>query len=697
MTTTDQIKFIVGRLAEPPFNKTYNLISFDSLEMFTLLQTLSDVVLAIEDKAVIDIREEGADETAIRLFSSLRILKYKFPTEAAELSRLRAGLVQGDKPVIYPILEWILQRVDDLKKRAYLARYLMKVPIPQDMLVDVGVADTFGQYEGMQENFKELHKDLETLKSSGFSVSEIKKDISAMEEEKEQILRRIDRLKKKAEGIPGTNNLMSITQSLRRETEKEEKISKQKQEQKTVIVHANQKLQRLQAQMKEARAASAGASAESLVRKLEEENRANNFLVKDKLPKEIEAKKQFVQTLDKVVSEPAMGQSDLDSLNDKCRVLSSEINGLVENRMRSVQAPEEDKLTIFRQQASIILRKKDAAAENLNDTRAEIAALEKELKEKNDLVKAGSEDGEVLRGEEFKRYVNKLRSKSNVYKKKKSDLADLKSEFGVLSRTEEILRQRAADLKMSLANIEKEKGVSGFTDTQEELERVSALKGDLDIKKAASLEEMSKMVTKLKDSLNEKRTTLAPLISELRPRRIRARDLTQEYDEKKNAYETKLAGLESNMSKLDQEVRTLKEEASAEESRYHFLQGTTKILQAQRQKVQDELKVYTTTSTGGEKKKSQREQLQKRIAEAEKAGKELREQQKQIREQHGSGLNQMKMWQDLLAVMEAKLKTFDQTKKIMLSTNAALGAEDGVTAGNEAQFPGGADMLVLEN
>ena len=86
----------------------------------------------------------------------------------------------------------------------------------------------------MQENFKDLHKDLDTLKSSGFSVSEIKKDISAMEEEKEQILRRIDRLKKKAEGIPGTTNLMSITQSLRRETEKEEKISKQKQEQKTV-------------------------------------------------------------------------------------------------------------------------------------------------------------------------------------------------------------------------------------------------------------------------------------------------------------------------------------------------------------------------------------------------------------------------------------------------------------------------------
>ena len=49
-------------------------------------------------------------------------------------------------------------------------------------------------------------------------------------------------------------------------------------------------------------AASAGASAESLVRRLEEENRANNFLVTEKLPKEIEAKKKFVETLDKVTA-----------------------------------------------------------------------------------------------------------------------------------------------------------------------------------------------------------------------------------------------------------------------------------------------------------------------------------------------------------------------------------------------------------
>ena len=41
--------------------------------------------------------------------------------------------------------------------------------------------------------------------------------------------------------------------------------------------------------------------------------------------------------MEKVIGEPAMGQSDLDALNDNCRVLNAEINGLVENRMRSGQ------------------------------------------------------------------------------------------------------------------------------------------------------------------------------------------------------------------------------------------------------------------------------------------------------------------------------------------------------------------------
>ena len=43
--------------------------------------------------------------------------------------------------------------------------------------------------------------------------------------------------------------------------------------------------------------------------------------------------------------------------------------------------------------------------------------------------------------------------------------------------------------------MEEQKGISGFSDTQEELERVSAAKSELDDVKGRTLDDMSEMVT----------------------------------------------------------------------------------------------------------------------------------------------------------------------------------------------------------
>jgi len=57
----------------------------------------------------------------------------------------RRGVVQGDKPVIYPVLEWLLRHMSELKERAYLARYLVKVDIPQDFMIDSQIAELYEQ------------------------------------------------------------------------------------------------------------------------------------------------------------------------------------------------------------------------------------------------------------------------------------------------------------------------------------------------------------------------------------------------------------------------------------------------------------------------------------------------------------------------------------------------------------------------
>lgn len=42
----------------------------------------------------------------------------------------RCNIVEGEKTVIYPILEWIFKNVDMLKERTYLAKYLTKIDVP---------------------------------------------------------------------------------------------------------------------------------------------------------------------------------------------------------------------------------------------------------------------------------------------------------------------------------------------------------------------------------------------------------------------------------------------------------------------------------------------------------------------------------------------------------------------------------------
>jgi intraflagellar transport protein 81 len=65
--------------------------------------------------------------------------------------------------------------------------------------------------------------------------------------------------------------------------------------------------------------------------------------------------------------------------------------------------------------------------------------LEDDLAQKKNQMR-DAEGNEIVTSVQFKNYVNKLRTKTNAYKKKRAELQDLRSEIGVLARTEEILK-----------------------------------------------------------------------------------------------------------------------------------------------------------------------------------------------------------------------------------------------------------------
>jgi hypothetical protein len=128
-----------------------------------------------------------------------------------------------------------------------------------------------------------------------------------------------------------------------------------------------------------------------------------------------------VENLAKVISQPALGQDDIRALKEKIKTTHAEVEEITNRRnvklificlwffyykvvkfllfvnvknilhcfqkcifgiLKVSNDPMEDKLTLFRQQAAIIARKKDSTAEKLNDVRVEFAAIEDEIKDK---------------------------------------------------------------------------------------------------------------------------------------------------------------------------------------------------------------------------------------------------------------------------------------------------------------------------
>ncbi|KAK7136207.1 hypothetical protein R3I94_014756 [Phoxinus phoxinus] len=652
---SEQLKLIVEQLNREPFKKNLNLITFDSLEPMQLLQTLNDVLAEIDPKQALDIREEIPEQTAKRMFTLLGMLKYKPPGGISEVSSFRQGLVAGSKPVVHPILHWLLQRIPELKKRAYLARFLFKLEVPAEFLQDDIISETYHQYEELVEGFKNIHKECEQLKSSGFSTADIRRDIVAMEEEKDQLIKRVERLRKRVEAVSNHQRMLELARQLRVEKEREESLAHQKQEQKNQLFQAEQRLQRSHIQLKDLQQAAADEKPESLMKRLEEDIKFNSYMVSEKLPRELENMRKVVQYLQKVASEPAMGQAELRELEDKIREINTEINHLIEKKMMR-NDPMDDKLSLFRQQAAIIVHKKETKVEELQEAREELGAVERELNMKSSQARERG-GAELIRGDEFKRYVAKMRGKSSTYKKKRQEIAELKAEYGVLQRTEEILRERHTAGQQQLQSLEAQRGISGYSDTQEELERVSAIKSELDEMKGRTLDDMSEMVKKLNSVIAQKKSALSPLIKDLRALRQEHAELAPDFEQKKGQYDTCAAGLESNRSKLEQEVRTLREETAQEESRYHRINCMREIIESQMQRAAEQSKINQSMDLQV-RRTALREKYISNTAEQESLGKALRQQVKQVRENQEPNMRQMKMWKDLETLLECKKQCY---------------------------------------
>jgi hypothetical protein len=67
-------------------------------------------------------------------------------------------LIRGEKKILIQILHFLLTKMNDLKKRYYLSRYLSNVHVSDEFTGDEEILETFNIYRELQSDFQAVYQ-----------------------------------------------------------------------------------------------------------------------------------------------------------------------------------------------------------------------------------------------------------------------------------------------------------------------------------------------------------------------------------------------------------------------------------------------------------------------------------------------------------------------------------------------------------
>eukprot|EP01052_Picozoa_sp_SAG31_P033497 SAG31_NODE_3795_length_3876_cov_2.000794_3_plen_244_part_00 len=223
-----EIRAIVDRLNEPPFNKSFSLVKFDEQLPHQLMLLLNEALGEIDAKQKVDMTREDPIMAQNRIINFLHVLAYK-PADPANFAM---NLFNGEKPTVYPLLHALLTNFEQHKKRAYLAPYMTEVDVPQELFGDTMVMEIKQSCTQLKEEFMHSHKQLAMLQEATMDPQGKKDMISSLDDERRQLRERVERLKKKLMGeLENFDDVFAQCQRLRREQDDAKDLKKRHKEQ----------------------------------------------------------------------------------------------------------------------------------------------------------------------------------------------------------------------------------------------------------------------------------------------------------------------------------------------------------------------------------------------------------------------------------------------------------------------------------
>lgn len=572
--STVLVQEIVNILKNPPFNENLTLMGFDEKKEFELLELIMRVLSMIDNDLKLS---KNDNETMVlkKILDFLKVVNFPYSNE----KQLEEDLNKADKKLLIQIIHFTLTKLNELKKKYYLSKFLNNVAIPDELTGDEEIIELMNQYRELQSEFQANYQMAEEKRQTKPQLKDLKDGIKKLQTDKLHLNNNIQNFKKQYSNKNDFLALLDSTSRLRKEQEEdsnlEKRIAKQQyelEENENMLMFAKQRAFELQNSLKD------DISALDMLENLKNQRDKNKEIVDNLTKFEIVDKKLKLRALEEILVMPEVSFDMLSASRAEKKRIEQEIEKLeVKEKLNSSKSNE---VSIYKTNALNASKAKEQVQKSLENLEKEKIIMENKI---NDLEKKfeNTYGHRYIRKDDLIQQVDSIKKKKETYNKLNKIIENIKTDCLLLERTINIIRMKVPDAEEIVNKIKQKYGFMSYGNSKKELEELAKKKKDIDQSKEITLEEYTKLIQELNKKIEQAESLYAPLIHQQENVKKEYESLQPEYNKKKNNYDNLMQDTIKTFNLTKDEYNKLEQDFAKYQNDYHNYNNQISILEDQ--------------------------------------------------------------------------------------------------------------------
>ena len=568
------MQVIVEHLNAPPFDKNLLLFDLDMMDAAQLVQLLSDVLRHVDERLDVSAVPGGAEAYGEVAGTFLvKALRFRVPDPHALVEQLQAG----DKAAVFAALAHVLPKLPQMKRRAYLARFLLPVEIPGEFAMEPELQAHLLELQRAQEAFKGLHKQADALRQDArlARVPQLRQDTATLAKEKSQLESRIRARQDEMRPMPpALEELLGVLRKLRLAQERSQALAARRIEQVDALEQTERRFAEAEAQRAKV-ARRKGASPSELFANLERELEAQ-LRLRDGVDRELSAARERERAVVEQLYEPAKSAEDVARKEETVSALSAALEDVNAQLSDKLDASGSTQLVAFHRQMTGVRRRLHELEDERRGLLQRRATLERQVSA------AAPKDARTsgVTKVQLESVAARSREKLPRYKELRAEEARLNRETVVLQRSVHILGAKCPEHAQRIAETARKRAMESRAAALGGREAADGDEQDMDL--------LAGDVQRLEVAIMETREALKPGAERLRLLRQEHSKVASAHQEARQAYDSVAVSHELRIRDAEASSRGLEAECLRDEQAYFTILHEKSIAEAELARVRQE-------------------------------------------------------------------------------------------------------------